>query len=67
MGRRFPVPPISNVQEIVALENGALLFRDMSYTEPAAWFEVKAGQTRAGKNGPCQHLTGFIFRYRGNS
>ncbi len=48
-GATIPVPPISNVQEIVALEDGSLLFRDMSYTEPAAWFEVKAGQLEPEK------------------
>jgi prolyl oligopeptidase len=34
----IPIPKISAVQEMVALEDGALLFRDQSYTEPAAWF-----------------------------
>ena len=34
----IPVPKISDVQEMVALEDGSLLFRDQSYTEPAAWF-----------------------------
>lgn len=42
-GATIPVPPISNVQEIVAEEEGGLLFRAMSYTEPVAWFEVAAG------------------------
>jgi prolyl oligopeptidase len=43
-GKTIPVPPVSDVQEIVAPEDGSLLFRDVSYTEPAAWFEVKPGQ-----------------------
>ena len=34
----IPVPKISAVQEMVALEDNSLLFRDQSYTEPAAWF-----------------------------
>jgi prolyl oligopeptidase len=34
----IPIPKISAVQEMVALEDGSLLFRDQSYTEPAAWF-----------------------------
>ena len=34
----IPIPKISAVQEMVALENGSLLFRDQSYTEPEAWF-----------------------------
>jgi len=34
----IPIPQISAVQEMVALEDGSLLFRDVSYTEPAAWF-----------------------------
>ena len=41
-GVTIPVPAISNVQEITALEDGSLLFRAMSYTEPAAWFKVGA-------------------------
>src|SRR5262245_25703958 len=32
------IPEISAVQEMLALEDGSLLFRDVSYTEPAAWF-----------------------------
>jgi prolyl oligopeptidase len=35
----IPIPAISDVQEMVATENGALLFGDVSYTEPAAWFQ----------------------------
>jgi prolyl oligopeptidase len=34
----IPIPKISAVQEMVALEDGSLVFRDQSYTEPAAWF-----------------------------
>lgn len=45
----IPVPEISAVQEIVALDDGALLFRDVSYTEPAAWFEVAPGQLQSTK------------------
>ena len=45
----IPIPPISNVQELVALEDGSLLFRDMSYTEPPAWFGVGADQTNPRK------------------
>jgi len=33
----IPIPQISAVQEMLALEDGSLLFRDVSYTEPAAW------------------------------
>jgi prolyl oligopeptidase len=32
-----PIPPISAVQEMVALEDGSLLFRDMSYVAPPVW------------------------------
>src|SRR5207253_6968013 len=31
----IPIAPISAVQEMLATEDGALLFRDVSYTEPA--------------------------------
>ena len=34
----IPTREISAVQEMLALEDGSLLFRDVSYTEPAAWF-----------------------------
>ncbi len=48
-GTTIPVPPISSVQESLALENGSLLYRDVSYTEPAAWFEVAPGQLESTK------------------
>src|SRR5438034_640792 len=34
----IPIPKISAVQQMLALEDNSLLFRDVSYTEPAAWF-----------------------------
>jgi prolyl oligopeptidase len=34
----IPISQISAVQEMLALEDGSLLFRAVSYTEPAAWF-----------------------------
>ncbi|PYK86773.1 MAG: S9 family peptidase, partial [Verrucomicrobia bacterium] len=33
-----PIPNISAVTEMESLEDDSLLFRDISYTEPAAWF-----------------------------
>ena len=48
-GTTIAVPAISNVQEMAALEDGSLLFRDMSYTEPAAWFKVGAGESKTEK------------------
>jgi prolyl oligopeptidase len=45
----IPIAPISNVQELVAQDDVSLLFRDTSYTEPAAWFEVKVGQLEPEK------------------
>src|SRR5437762_6582842 len=41
----IPIPQISAVQEMLALENGSLLFRNVSYTSPAAWFQCSAGKT----------------------
>jgi prolyl oligopeptidase len=38
-------PQISAVQESLALEDGSLLFRDVSYTDPAAWFHCLNGKT----------------------
>jgi prolyl oligopeptidase len=45
----IPVPKISAVQEMLALENNSLLFRDVSYTEPAAWFHCAQGKTEPAK------------------
>jgi prolyl oligopeptidase len=42
----IPTPHISAVQEMVALEDNALLFRDQSYTEPAAWFHCANGKNQ---------------------
>ncbi len=36
----IPVPSISNVQEMTAEENGSLLFRDLSYVAPPAWYKL---------------------------
>ena len=40
----IPIPKISAVQEMLALEDNSLLFRDVSYTEPAAWFHCEHGK-----------------------
>ena len=45
----IPVPKISAVQEMVGLEDGSLLFRDQSYTEPAAWFHCPKEKTEPVK------------------
>ena len=42
-------PQISAVQELLALEDGSLLFRDVSYTNPAAWFHCLNGKTEPVK------------------
>ncbi|KAG0506107.1 MAG: Prolyl endopeptidase [Candidatus Udaeobacter sp.] len=42
-------PQISAVQELLALEDGSLLFRDVSYTDPAAWFHCLNGKTEPVK------------------
>jgi prolyl oligopeptidase len=36
----IPIPEISDVSEMESLEDNSLLFRDVSYTEPAAWFHL---------------------------
>jgi prolyl oligopeptidase len=41
----IPIAQISTVSEMESLEDGSVLFRDVSYTEPAAWFQVVAGKT----------------------
>jgi prolyl oligopeptidase len=45
----IPIPQISAVQEMLALEEGSLLFRDVSYTEPAAWFRCLNGKAEPAK------------------
>src|SRR6266568_2913946 len=45
----IPIPKISAVQEMVALEDGSLLFRDQSYTEPATWFHCPKEKTEPVK------------------
>ncbi|PZR71144.1 MAG: S9 family peptidase [Chthoniobacterales bacterium] len=44
-----PIPKISTVSEMVALEDNSLLFRDVSYTEPAGWFHLVAGKAEPVK------------------
>lgn len=39
----IPIPKISAVQEMEALENGSLLCRAVSYTQPTAWFQWREG------------------------
>jgi prolyl oligopeptidase len=48
-GAIIPVPKISAVQEMLALEDNSLLFRDVSYIEPAAWFHCVQGKTEPVK------------------
>jgi prolyl oligopeptidase len=45
----IPISKVSAVQEMLALEDGSLLFRDVSYTEPAAWFQCLNGKTQPTK------------------
>jgi len=45
----IPTPQISAVQEMLALEDGSLLFGNVSYTEPAAWFHCVRGETQPAK------------------
>jgi len=45
----IPIPQISSVQEMLALEDGSLLFRAVSYTEPAAWFHCSNEKTESLK------------------
>ena len=40
----IPIPKISAVSEMLALEDNSLLFRDASYMEPAAWFRSVPGK-----------------------
>src|SRR5437899_8313668 len=40
-----PIIMKSAVQEMLALEDNSLLFRDVSYTQPAVWFHCAQGKT----------------------
>src|SRR5437762_10537852 len=42
-------PQVTAVQDLLALEDGSLLFRDVSYTGPAAWFHCLNGKTEPVK------------------
>ena len=44
-----PIPKISAVSEMVGMEDNSLLFRDVSYTEPAAWYHTVPGKTQPVK------------------
>jgi prolyl oligopeptidase len=46
---KISTPQISAVQELLGLEDGSLLFRDVSYTNPAAWFHCLNGKTEPAK------------------
>jgi prolyl oligopeptidase len=48
-GTTIATPQISAVQELLALEDGSLLFRDVSYTDPAVWFHCLNGKTEPVK------------------
>ena len=43
------IPKISAVSEMESLDDNSLLFRDVSYTEPAAWFRIATGQSEPVK------------------
>ena len=60
----IPIAPISNVQELVAQDDGLLLFRDQSYTEPPSWFEVGAGQTEPKKTALVSTSPVSFLRHR---
>ncbi|HWX16572.1 MAG TPA: prolyl oligopeptidase family serine peptidase, partial [Chthoniobacterales bacterium] len=45
----IPIPKISAVSEMESLEDNSLLFRDVSYTAPAAWFKIASGKTEPVK------------------
>ena len=45
----IPIPKISALSEMESLEDNSLLFRDVSYTEPAAWFKIASGKTEPVK------------------
>jgi prolyl oligopeptidase len=40
-----PIAKVSAVSEMEGMEDNSLLFRDVSYTEPAAWYHLASGKT----------------------
>jgi prolyl oligopeptidase len=42
--RIIPIPTISAVQGMLALEDNSLLFNDVSFTQPEAWFRFTEGK-----------------------
>ncbi|MEO8044199.1 MAG: prolyl oligopeptidase family serine peptidase [Spartobacteria bacterium] len=47
--KTISLPKISNLLEMVSVEDGSLIFRAQSYTEPSTWFEIAAGRTEPTK------------------
>ena len=45
----IPIPPISTISEMESLDDNSLLFRNVSYTEPAAWLKVAIAETNPVK------------------
>ena len=45
----IPIANVSAISEMEALEDNSLLFRDVSYTEPPAWFHLAAGKAEPAK------------------
>lgn len=45
----IPIPNVSAISEMESLEDNSLLFRDVSYTEPPAWFHLAGGKTEPVK------------------
>ncbi len=60
----IPVPKISDVQEMLALEDNSLLFRDVSYTQPAAWFHCAQGKTEPVETALRSTSTQYHFSER---
>ena len=47
--KTIPIPPISAVQEMVALEDGSLLYKDVSYIAPFVWERVAPDNTQSAE------------------
>src|SRR4029077_14260833 len=45
----IPIQKVSAVSEMESLDDNSLLFRDVSYTEPAAWFKLDPGKIEPAK------------------
>ena len=63
----IPIPKISAVQEMVALEDDSLLFRDHELYRAGSLVPLCRRKKPSRENGAAQHFAGLICRYRSDA